>query len=149
MYFFKNYYSTQNYTCLCLSSKELLIFFSSILIIINYLRGRLTLRGLSFRRKPQAFGDSISHTIYRYSCQHSQFRYLYTILTNILHKFTERSATVLSHPQLRYIFKVPIHFKRLLTPLVSYYAFFKRWPLPTPLPNGFRKINTPFSLQNI
>ena len=40
------------------------------------LRGRLTLRGLALRRNPWAFGESVSHTLYRYSCQHSHFRYL-------------------------------------------------------------------------
>ena len=40
------------------------------------LRGRLTLRGLTLRRNPWAFGDSVSHTVCRYSCQHSHFRYL-------------------------------------------------------------------------
>ena len=42
------------------------------------LRGRLTLRGLALRRNPWAFGESVSHTLYRYSCQHSHFRYLHT-----------------------------------------------------------------------
>ena len=37
------------------------------------LRGRLTLRGLALRRNPWAFGESVSHTLYRYSCQHSHF----------------------------------------------------------------------------
>ena len=41
------------------------------------LRGRLTLRGLALRRNPWSFGDSASHTVYRYSCQHSHFRYLH------------------------------------------------------------------------
>ena len=40
------------------------------------LRGRLTLRRLALRRNPWAFGESVSHTLYRYSCQHSHFRYL-------------------------------------------------------------------------
>ncbi len=40
------------------------------------LRGRLTLRGLTLRRNPWTFGGSVSHTPYRYSCQHSHFRYL-------------------------------------------------------------------------
>ena len=40
------------------------------------LRGRLTLRRLALRRNPWSFGDSVSHTVYRYSCQHSHFRYL-------------------------------------------------------------------------
>ena len=40
------------------------------------LRGRLTLRGLALRRKPWTFGERVSHPLYRYSCQHSHFRYL-------------------------------------------------------------------------
>ena len=40
------------------------------------LRGRLTLRGLTLRRNPWTFGDSVSRAVYRYSCQHSHFRYL-------------------------------------------------------------------------
>ena len=40
------------------------------------LRGRLTLRGLTLRRNPWIFGESVSHTFNRYSCQHSHFRYL-------------------------------------------------------------------------
>ena len=40
------------------------------------LRYRLTLRGLPLRRKPWTFGGSVSHTPFRYSSQHSHFRYL-------------------------------------------------------------------------
>jgi hypothetical protein len=40
------------------------------------LRGRLTLRGLTLRRNPWTFGDSVSHTVCRYLCQHSHFRCL-------------------------------------------------------------------------
>ena len=40
------------------------------------LRGRLTLGGLPWPRNPWAFGESVSHTLCRYSCQHSHFRYL-------------------------------------------------------------------------
>ena len=51
------------------------------LIPIDYafrprLRGRLTLGGLTWPRKPWTFGGSVSHTPFRYSCQHSHFRYL-------------------------------------------------------------------------
>ena len=51
------------------------------LISIDYacrprLRHRLTLRGLTLRRNPWTFGGSVSHTPFRYSCQHSHFRYL-------------------------------------------------------------------------
>jgi hypothetical protein len=38
-----------------------------------HLRGRLTLRGLTLRRNPWTFGESVSHTLFRYSCQHSHF----------------------------------------------------------------------------
>jgi hypothetical protein len=40
------------------------------------LRSRLTLRGLTLRRNPWIFGDRVSHSVCRYSCQHSHFRYL-------------------------------------------------------------------------
>lgn len=40
------------------------------------LRGRLTLGGLALPRNPWTFGDSVSHTVCRYSCQHSRFRCL-------------------------------------------------------------------------
>jgi hypothetical protein len=40
------------------------------------LRGRLTLGGLTLPRNPWAYGESVSHTLCRYSCQHSHFRYL-------------------------------------------------------------------------
>src|SRR5215831_4537781 len=41
------------------------------------LGARLTLRGLTLRRNPWTFGDSVSHAVYRYSCQHSHFRCLH------------------------------------------------------------------------
>ena len=40
------------------------------------LRSRLTLRRLTLRRNPWTFGENESHIFYRYSCQHSHFRYL-------------------------------------------------------------------------
>ena len=46
------------------------------------LRDRLTLRGLALRRNPWTFGDRASHPVYRYSCQHSHFRYLHSSLPN-------------------------------------------------------------------
>ena len=66
------------------------------------LRGRLTLRGLALRRNPWDFGESVSHTLYRYSCQHSHFRYLQRPLQVRLQRLTERSATTCQAcPQLR------------------------------------------------
>ena len=40
------------------------------------LRDRLTLRGLTLRRNPWTYGEHVSHMLFRYSCQHSHFRYL-------------------------------------------------------------------------
>lgn len=57
------------------------------------LRGRLTLRGLTSRRNPWTFGDSVSRTVCRYSCQHSHFRYLQRGSPRLLRRLTERSAT--------------------------------------------------------
>ncbi len=37
------------------------------------LRDRLTLRRLALRRNPWTYGESVSHTFSRYSCQHSHF----------------------------------------------------------------------------
>ena len=57
------------------------------------LRGRLTLRGLTLRRNPWTFGDRVSHSVCRYSCQHSHFRYLQKGSPHFLRRLTERSAT--------------------------------------------------------
>ena len=57
------------------------------------LRGRLTLRGLTLRRNPWTFGDRVSHSVCRYSCQHSHFRYLQRTSQVRLRRLTERSAT--------------------------------------------------------
>jgi hypothetical protein len=57
------------------------------------LRGRLTLRGLTLRRNPWTSGDRVSHSVCRYSCQHSRFRYLHRPSRIRLHRPTERSAT--------------------------------------------------------
>ena len=38
------------------------------------LRGRLTLSGLTFLRKPWVSGEGVSHPFYRYSCRHPHFR---------------------------------------------------------------------------
>ena len=60
------------------------------------LRGRLTLRGLTLRRNPWTFGDRVSHSVCRYSCQHSHFRYLHHPSRVWLRRLTERSATARS-----------------------------------------------------
>ncbi len=57
------------------------------------LRDRLTLRRLTLRRNPWTFGDTVFHSVCRYSCQHSHFRCLQKPSRVFLHKPTERSAT--------------------------------------------------------
>ena len=57
------------------------------------LRGRLTLLRLTLSRNPWTFGEGVSHSLYRYSCQHSHFRYLQRPSRVRLHRPTERSAT--------------------------------------------------------
>jgi hypothetical protein len=85
------------------------------------LRGRLTLRGLTLRRNPWTFGDSVSHTVCRYSCQHSHFRYLHHPSQVWLRRPTERSATAhpliaqAMHPQLRYMASAPLHLRRRIS----------------------------------
>ena len=57
------------------------------------LRDRLTLRRLTLRRNPWTFGDSVFHTVCRYSCQHSHFQYLQDASRLSLRRLMERSAT--------------------------------------------------------
>src|ERR1700745_2703656 len=58
-----------------------------------HLRARLTLRRLTLRRNPWTFGDTVFHSVSRYSCQHSHFRRLQKPSRVFLHQPTERSAT--------------------------------------------------------
>ena len=67
------------------------------------LRGRLTLRRLTLRRNPWTFGDTVFHSVCRYSCQHSHFPYLQDVSRLSLHRLRERSATALSRPKLRLV----------------------------------------------
>ena len=93
------------------------------------LRGRLTLRRLALRRNPWTFGDSVSHTVMRYSCQHSHFWYLQRPSRVLLHRLAERSATTLASSKLRRVVLAPLHFRRRNPRPVSCYAFFKGWLL--------------------
>jgi hypothetical protein len=69
------------------------------------LRGRLTLRRLTLRRNPWTFGDTVFHSVSRYSCQHSHFRYLQDASRLSLRRITERSATarLAANPKLRLV----------------------------------------------
>ena len=72
------------------------------------LRGRLTLRGLTLRRNPWTCGDRVSHSVYRYSCQHS---HLPCLQHGSRHTFNGLGNAPLprarpedrAHPQLRYV----------------------------------------------
>ena len=81
------------------------------------LRGRLTLRGLALRRNPWTYGDRVSHSVCRYSCQHSHFRYLQ--ITSRLPFAGLRNAPLpldqRSSPQLRCMALAPIHLRRRTT----------------------------------
>ena len=94
------------------------------------LRDRLTLRRLALRRNPWTFGDRVFHSVYRYSCQHSHFRYLQEPSRVSLHWLTERSATahVLRHEpkaSAHDLSPVTLSAQQPLFRPVSCYAFFK------------------------
>ena len=94
------------------------------------LRGRLTLLRLTLSRNPWSFGEGVSHPLYRYSCQHSHFRYLHGPSQVPLHQLTERSATayvLLRKPRASVHGFSPVTFsaQRPLFRPVSCYAFFK------------------------
>ena len=76
------------------------------------LRGRLTLRGITLRRNPWIFGDSVSRTINRYSCQNSRFRYLHHTLQ---YDFDGLRNAPLPHlkkcPQFRCMALAPLHLR--------------------------------------
>ena len=76
------------------------------------LRGRLTLRGLTWRRNPWMYGDSVSHTINRYSCQNSRFRNLHHTSQ---YDFNGLRNAPLPHskecPQFRCMALAPIHLR--------------------------------------
>ena len=104
------------------------------------LRDRLTLRRLALRRNPWTFGDSVSHTVCRYSCQHSHFQYLQQPSRVHLHRPMERSATACSRKptaSARGLSPDTFSAQRPLFRPVSCYAFFKGWLLLSQPPGCF------------
>ena len=82
------------------------------------LRGRLTLRGLALRRNPWDFGERASHPLYRYSCQHSHFRYLHGRLPSRfigLRNAPLPLGTEVPNPKLRCITLAPLHLRRRIS----------------------------------
>ena len=92
------------------------------------LRGRLTLRGITLRRNPWIYGDSVSRTINRYSCQNSRFRYLHHVLQ---HNFNGLRNAPLPHSKrvstvsVYGLSPVTSSVRKDLFRPVSCYAFFK------------------------
>lgn len=96
------------------------------------LRGRLTLLRLTLSRNPWSFGERVSHPLYRYSCQHSHFRYLQDPSRVSLRRLTERSATpaalrgmLQASASVHGFSPVTFSAQRPLFRPVSCYAFFK------------------------
>ena len=97
-------------------------------------------------RKPWAFGVRAFHPHYRYSCQHSHFRYLqqpsqatFNGLRNAPLPRTHKCAPQASVHRL-----APLNLPRRPTRPVSYYAFFKGWLLLSQ-PPGCLCLSTSFS----
>jgi hypothetical protein len=122
------------------------------LIPIDYgfrprLRGRLTLRGLTLRRNPWTFGDRVSHSVCRYSCQHSHFRYLqhtsrYTF-AGLRNAPLPRALACTSAASVHGFSPDTFSAQDVLFRPVSYYAFFKGWLLLSQ-PPGCRGLPTSF-----
>jgi hypothetical protein len=84
-------------------------------------------------RKPWAFGVQAFHPHYRYSCQHSHFRYLQQALRPTFNGLRNaplpRTHPKMCTPQASVHRLAPLNLPRRPTRLVSYYAFFKGWLL--------------------
>ena len=93
------------------------------LIPIDYafqprLRGRLTLRRLTLRKKPWTFGENVFHIFYRYLCQHSHFRYLQQPLQDAFTGLRNAPLPLIClhmNPHLRYMTLAPLHCRRRKT----------------------------------
>ena len=108
------------------------------------LRGRLTLRGRTFRRKPWDFGGWDSHPSYRYSCLHN---HLCTVQVGFHLPFNPvHNAPLLlrntSKPAASADSLSPDHFRRQTTRPVSYYALFKWWLLLSQHPGCLRNLTS-------
>jgi hypothetical protein len=122
------------------------------LIPIDYdfrprLRGRLTLRGLTLRRNPWTYGDRVSHSVCRYLCQHSHFRYLqhtsrYTF-TGLRNAPLPRALACTPASSVHGFSPDTFSAQDVLFRPVSYYAFFKGWLLLSQ-PPGCRGLPTSF-----
>ena len=106
------------------------------------LRDRLTLRRLTLRRNPWTFGDSVFHTVCRYSCQHSHFRYLQEpsrLLPSQAYGTLRYRLPLRDEPKAsaRGLSPVTSSAQKPLFRPVSCYAFFKGWLLLSQPPGCF------------
>jgi hypothetical protein len=90
-------------------------------------------------RKPWAFGGGAFHPPYRYSCQHSHFRYLQQALrlTFAGVRNAPLPLALTSKPIASVHRLAPLNLPRRPTRPVSYYAFFKGWLLLSQPPGCF------------
>ena len=106
-----------------------------------HLRDRLTLRGLALRRNPWIFGESVSHTLCRYSCQHSHFRYLQRRLRDTFAGLRNaplpRALACTPTASVSGLIPVTSSAQDVLFRPVSCYAFFKGWLLLSQPPGCF------------
>ena len=88
-------------------------------------------------RKPWAFGERAFHPFYRYSCQHSHFRYLQQALRLTFTGVRNAPLPCLSASAASVYSLAPLYLPRRPTRPVSYYAFFKGWLLLSQPPGCF------------
>ena len=99
-------------------------------------------------RKPWAFGGGAFHPPYRYSCQHSHFRYLQQTFQSTFAgvRNAPLPLTLSSKPVASVHRLAPLNLPRRPTRPVSYYAFFKGWLLLSQ-PPGCLWLSTSFPTQ--
>ena len=102
------------------------------------LRSRLTLGGLTFPRKPCAFGGRASHPSYRYSFRHKHSTTLHSSLPVLLHCGRRRSPTIAFAIRDCGMTLSPRHFRRGMARPVSCYALLKWWLLLSQHPGCHR-----------
>ena len=101
-------------------------------------------------RKPWAFGVGAFHPHYRYSCQHSHFRYLQHAFPHTFNGLRNaplpRTIPKNDAPQASVYRLAPLNLPRRPTRPVSYYAFFKGWLLLSQ-PPGCLCLSTSFTTE--
>ena len=89
------------------------------------LRGRLTLSRRPLLRNPWAFGGEESHLSFRYSYLHSHFSYLQHALQHTFIGLENVHLPIITDSVASVLCLAPLHYQRIATRPVSYYALFK------------------------